>query len=97
MVLVVVLSFSGAAIILNTMFALKKIYRLRLYYTNKTEPLCFYCGSEDIDSSKDFCDCYPMCNQYIASKRPPVLKRKRAVSAGGPSGSGGPSSKRHKS
>ena len=65
------------------------------YYTNnKTEPLCFYCGSEDIDSSKDFCDCYPMCNQCIASKRPPVLKRKRAVSAGG---SGGPSSKRHKS
>ena len=38
-----------------------------------------------------------MCNQCIASKRPPVLKRKRAVSAGGPSGSGGPSSKRHKS
>ena len=68
------------------------------YYTNnKTEPLCFYCSSEDIDSSKDFCDCYPMCNQCIASKRPPVLKRKRAVSAGGPSGSGGPSSKRHKS
>ena len=30
----------------------------------------------------------------ISSKRPPVLKRKRAVSAGGPSG---PSSKRHKS
>ena len=51
----------------------------------------------DIDSSKDFCDCYPMCNQCIANKRPAVLKRKRAVSAGGPSGSSGPSSKRHKS
>ena len=35
--------------------------------------------------------------QCLLSARPPVLKRKRAVSAGGPSGSGGPSSKRHKS
>ena len=28
-----------------------------------------------------------MCNQCIASKKSPVLKRKQAVSAGGPSGS----------
>ena len=52
------------------------------YGTNSHEPLCFYCGSEELcdDSLEELQDKYPICHQCVNDKKPLVGKRKRVSS-----------------